>query len=96
LAACEGKLVARTYAGILALLAFLTALFQGLLHAGDAEATIETAWCSLWIFAGIGYVLGQIAARTVGESVGARIAAQVAAGQAAEKDAKSPASAASR
>ena len=88
--------MARTYAGILALLAFLTAVLQGLLHAGDAQATIETAWCSLWIFAGVGYVLGQIAAWTVGESVAARIAAQVAAEQAAEKNAKSPVAAASR
>ncbi len=88
--------MARTYAGILALLAFLTALLQGLFHAGDVKATIETAWCSLWIFAGIGYVLGQIAERTVGESVGARIAARVAAEQAAQKNAKSPVAAAGR
>ena len=82
--------MARTYAGILAFLAFLTALLQGLFHAGDVKATIETAWCSLWIFAGIGYVLGQIAERTVGESVACRIAAQVAAEQAAQKNAKVP------
>ena len=88
--------MARAYAGILALLAFLTALFQGLLHAGDVKATIQTAWCSLWIFAGIGYVLGRIAARTVGESVAARIAAGVAAEQPAEKNVKSAQAAASR
>ena len=88
--------MARAYAGILALLAFLTALFQGLLHAGDANATIVTAWCSLWVFAGIGYVLGQLAAWTVDESVHARIAAQVAAEQAAEKNAKSAQAAAGR
>jgi hypothetical protein len=96
LAASEGKLVARTYAGILALLAFLTAIFRGLLCAGGAEATIELAWCSLWIFAGIGYLLGQIAAGTVEGSIRARIAAEVAAEQAAEKNAKSPGAAASR
>ncbi len=88
--------MARTYAGILALLAFLTALFQGLFHAGDAKATLETAWCSLWIFAGIGYVLGQIAAWTVADSVAAQIAAQVAAEQAAQMNAKSAQAAASR
>lgn len=80
--------MARAYAGILALLAFLTTLVQGLVQVDDAKATLETAWCSLWIFAGIGYVLGQIAAGTVGASVSARIAAQVAAQQAAEQSAK--------
>jgi hypothetical protein len=88
--------VARAYAGILSLLAFLTTLLQGLVHTSDAQATLETAWCSLWIFAGIGFVLGQIAAGTVGASVSARIAAQVAAQQAAEKNAKTPAAPASR
>jgi hypothetical protein len=77
--------VARIYAGVLGLLAFLTSLALGLLRAGDPDMVIWTAWCSLWVFAAAGYVLGAIAARTVDESVEARIAAELAAEQAEKK-----------
>ena len=82
--------MARIYAGILGLLAFLTSLAHGLLHDGDSGTIVWNAWCSLWVFAAVGYVLGSIAARTVDDSVEARITAELAAEEAQQKAPKSP------
>jgi H+/gluconate symporter-like permease len=70
--------VARTYAGILGPLAFLTSLAHGLIHARSNEAALFGAWCSLLLFAAAGYVLGWIAGRTIEQSVQATIEAELA------------------
>lgn len=61
------------YAGILGLLAFLTSSVRGLLHGGEVESVLLTAWLSLLAFAAIGGVVGWVAGRIVEESVRARI-----------------------
>jgi len=76
--------VARIYAGVFSLLAFLTMLIHGLAHSADTIQIVLRAWVCLVVFAGIGYVIGWIAGRAVEESVNVRIAAEVAASQANE------------
>ena len=70
--------MARTYAGILGSLAFLTVLARGLLGGGGTEPVLVHAWGSLLAFAAIGCVIGWFAERTVRDSVNGRIAAEVA------------------
>jgi hypothetical protein len=70
--------VARTYAGILGPLAFVTALMRGITAGGGTDSVLWTAWCSLWAFAAIGFVIGWVAEQTVLEAVGGRIAAELA------------------
>lgn len=77
--------MARIYAGILGLVAMLTALALGAYH-GEATTTILfSAWLSLLGFSAVGYVTGTIAGTIVRESVHARIALELAAEEAAEK-----------
>jgi len=71
--------VARIYAGILGPLALLTSLARGLIHARQTDAIVFAAWCSLIVFAAVGYVVGWIADRIVEESVMAGIRAELAA-----------------
>jgi hypothetical protein len=82
--------VARIYAGILALVAFLTALTDGLLRAADPDTILARAWCSLWVFAAVGYMLGWTAERIVDDSLRSRLAAEIAAEQAADGPAAKP------
>ncbi len=70
--------MARDYAGILGLLAMLTSLARGVMHGGEAESVVPTAWCGLLLFSAIGYVVGWVAERTVADSVSERIAAELA------------------
>jgi hypothetical protein len=70
--------VAQLYCGILGLLSFLTTLFRGWIHGGDAESILRTAWLNLLLFSAIGLVIGWIAGRIVEESVNARLAAELA------------------
>jgi hypothetical protein len=74
--------VARIYAGIFGLLAFLTMLIRGLIRDADAINLVLAAWLSMIVFAAVGYAIGWIAGQAVEESVNARIAAQVASNQA--------------
>jgi len=78
--------VAPVYAGILGPLAFLTTLLRGTLHGGQADAVLFSAWCCLWAFAAVGYVVGWIAERTVADAVAGRVAAELA-GRKAERSA---------
>ena len=71
--------MARIYAGILGALALLTSLAHGLIHARQTEAVLFAAWCSLLVFAAVGFVVGWIAGRIVQESVTAGIRAELAA-----------------
>jgi hypothetical protein len=73
--------VAHVYAGILGPLAFLTSLARGALHGGGTQSVLWTAWCSLLVFAAVGYLVGWVAGITVEESVRGRISAELAAGK---------------
>jgi hypothetical protein len=67
--------VTRTYAGILGLVAFLTCLARGVVHAWAAEKALLIAWTSLLVFAGLGALIGWIAERIIEEEAHGRIAA---------------------
>ncbi len=69
--------MARTYAGILGPLAFLTVLARGLIGGGASETVLVHAWASLLGFAALGCVLGWLAERTVREAVNGAIAAEL-------------------
>ncbi len=75
--------MARTYAGILGLLAFLTSLAHGLMHGAGGVSVLWTAWCCLLLFALVGCVIGWVAEWIVEDSVHGRISAELAARQAA-------------
>jgi len=77
--------VARTYAGILGPLAFLTVLARGIIGGGGTEAVLYSAWCSLLAFAAIGCAIGWCAERIVEDAVNGRIAAELAAQEKAGK-----------
>jgi len=66
--------VARIYAGILGPLAMLITLAHGILHGRSAEATLESAVVSLWLFAAVGYVAGRIGVATLEDALRARMA----------------------
>lgn len=83
--------MARIYAGIFGLVAFLTMLARGVIREADPESTVFAAWCALVVFAMVGYVLGWIAGRIVDESVAAKLAAEVKASQQAESSGPPPA-----
>jgi hypothetical protein len=59
----------RSYAGILGPLAFATVIARGVLSQAGLEGTLLAASAALFVFAAIGYVVGQTAAHLVGESV---------------------------
>ncbi len=59
----------RTYAGILGPLAFTTILARGVFNGGGAETTLFLATTCLFLFAGLGYLVGQVADSIVFESV---------------------------
>jgi hypothetical protein len=82
--------VARTYAGILGPLALFIALAHGLVHAAQPDAILLVGWCSLLVFAAVGYLVGWIAGRTVEESVGATIQAELAREPSPEEPQASP------
>jgi len=71
--------VARIYAGILGIVALLTSLAEGMVHTKPTEAILFGAWCSLLVFAAIGYVVGGIAGRIVEEAVAFAIQTRLAA-----------------
>ena len=78
--------MARTYAGILGPLAFLTAVAHGALHGGNAMSVLWIAWCCLLTFSAVGYLVGWVAERTVEESVNGTISQELAARQAARRN----------
>ncbi|OHB73344.1 MAG: hypothetical protein A2V70_00380 [Planctomycetes bacterium RBG_13_63_9] len=69
--------MAHIYAGILGPLAFLISLARGAMHGGGAESVLWSAWCSLLVFAAVGYLVGWIAGRIVEDSVRARISSRL-------------------
>jgi len=75
----KGLCVARTYAGILGLLAFGTSLVGGVIHGKQPESVIWKAWLCLLAFSAVGWVLGWIAERTVVEALTQKAVAELAA-----------------
>jgi hypothetical protein len=71
--------VARLYAGLLGLLAFLTILVRGILHRGDPEMVLWSAWCHLLAFALVGVVVGWLAGWIVEDAIRSRVATATAA-----------------
>ena len=70
--------VARTYAGILGFLAFVTSLVHGYVHAQRPETILLSAWASLVAFAVIGSAAGWTARRVVEDAVRERIVSPAA------------------
>jgi hypothetical protein len=66
--------VARLYAGILGLLAFVTTLVRGMLHGGGPESVLWSAWCNLLLFTVVGCLVGGIARWIVEDAVHSRYA----------------------
>jgi hypothetical protein len=67
--------VGRHYAGILGLLAFLTIVIRGLMHGAGVESTLLAAAFHLFLFAFVGYIVGQLAEWIMLESVRTKLAA---------------------
>jgi hypothetical protein len=68
----------RSYAGILGLVAFATVVARGVLQQNGAASIFPLAAASLFLFAGLGYILGTIAAQAVAADLKARFQEQVA------------------
>lgn len=69
----------RSYAGILGPLAFATVIARGVASQFGVESTILAASAALFVFAAVGYVVGQTAAHLVNESVRTQFQAAMAA-----------------
>lgn len=67
----------RDYAGILGTTAMSTVLVRGLISAGGLESILIAAIGALFLFAGLGWLIGHAAARIVDESVRQRINAEL-------------------
>jgi hypothetical protein len=59
----------RAYAGILGPTAFALCIARGAIAGGGVEATVLAASAALFVFAAIGYVIGQTADHLVRDSV---------------------------
>ena len=68
--------MARSYAGILGLIAFVTVTFRSVIYGAGAEGTVVTAGVAMVVFAILGWIAGRIAEATVNESVRIEIQAE--------------------
>jgi hypothetical protein len=80
--------VARSYGGILGLLAFATVIARGCVHAGGVESTLFAAWLGLLAAYPLGCLVGGLADWIVLESIRSKFAAEIAAREA--KDSATP------
>ncbi|MEO8497705.1 MAG: hypothetical protein ABI614_21780 [Planctomycetota bacterium] len=78
----------RTYAGILGSLAFTTILARSVICVSSVESTMMSATVCLFLFAGIGYLVGQTADSIVLEAVKANFAKELRAREAVEANAR--------
>jgi hypothetical protein len=62
-------MVAKKYAGILGIVAFLTVLTRGAMHNASLEGTVITSCGGAIVFAALGFVLGLAAESIVTEAV---------------------------
>lgn len=69
--------MARTYAGILGPLAFVTCLARGFVHAWSADKTFLVAWTSLLAFALLGSVVGWIGEWILEDDMRTRLATRM-------------------
>jgi hypothetical protein len=69
--------VARQYAGILGLVAFVTVVVRGIAGGDGAHGTILTAVLSMFAFAAIGSIAGTIAEGIVRDAITAKMLAEV-------------------
>lgn len=67
----------RDYAGILATTALVTVIVRGLVMSGGIESILIAAIGAMFLFAAIGWLIGNAAARIVDESVRQRINAEL-------------------
>ena len=67
----------RDYAGILGTTAMITVIARGLIMSGGLESILLVAIGALFLFAGLGWLMGNAAARIVDESVRQRINAEL-------------------
>ena len=78
----------RAYAGILGPLAFAITIARGLALGSGVEGTFLAASAALFLFAAIGYVVGQTADYLVSESVQTQFRAAMAAWDEKQQQAK--------
>lgn len=69
----------RSYAGVLGPLAFAISIARGVADGAGVEGTLLAASAALFLFAAIGYVVGQTADYLVSESVQTQFRAAMAA-----------------
>ena len=67
----------RDYAGILATTALVTVITRGMIMSGGIESILIAATAAMFLFAAIGWLIGNAAARIVDESVRQRINAEL-------------------
>ncbi len=67
----------RDYAGILGTTAMVTVITRGLIMSGGLESILFAAIGAMFLFAGLGWLMGNAAARIVDESVRQRINAEL-------------------
>lgn len=77
--------MARTYAGILALVGMQFVLFRALKNGAGFDGTILQALAAMGLLAAVGLIVGTIAEATIDESVRASVQADIDAQFAAEK-----------
>ncbi len=76
----------QTYAGILGPLAFTTILARSVINNSSVESTMMIATVCLFLFAAIGFLVGQVADSIVLEAVKTNFDKDLAAQQAATED----------
>ena len=76
--------MARSYGGILGLLAFVSVIAHGCAHGGGAEPTLFAAWLALLAAYPSGCIAGMLADWIVLESIRSKLAAEIAAREAKE------------
>ncbi len=71
----------RHYAGVQGPWAFFTIAVRGLMHGAGVQSTLLSAAIQLFLFAFVGYVVGQLAGWVVFDSVREKVAAEIEAQQ---------------
>ncbi len=86
----------RDYAGILGMTALVTVTTRGLVMSGSLESILPLAIAAMFLFAGLGWMIGTAAARIVDESVQQRINAELEALEGSETSSRPEAASAAK